>query len=171
MLSAWASESTSAARRVNPHHCLHRLFCNIDRLNDFPYRLKYEVLFFDLLYSRCPCFDKELSSCDSNNCIRRSYGRIERLLCVLRSTSFQQAHNEYVMAEKKREEWELKNHREGEIFEMVQIFEVRPSILSLRVAHGHSSYDNSSNLSLETRESLALFSSLIIPMERVSCKL
>lgn len=36
-----------------------------------------------------------------------------------------QAHNEYVMAEKKREEWELKNHREGEILEMVEIFEVR----------------------------------------------
>lgn len=35
-----------------------------------------------------------------------------------------QAHNEYVMAEKKREEWELKNHREGEILEMVEIFEV-----------------------------------------------
>ena len=37
---------------------------------------------------------------------------------------FRQAHNEYVMAEKKREEWELKNHRDGEILEMVQIFEV-----------------------------------------------
>ncbi|CAM9432065.1 unnamed protein product [Ascophyllum nodosum] len=35
------------------------------------------------------------------------------------------AHNEYVMAEKKREEWELKNHRDGEILEMVQIFEER----------------------------------------------
>lgn len=35
-----------------------------------------------------------------------------------------QAHNDYVMAEKKREEWELKNHREGEILEMVEIFEV-----------------------------------------------
>ncbi|CAM9231413.1 unnamed protein product [Pylaiella littoralis] len=35
------------------------------------------------------------------------------------------AHNEYVMAEKKREEWELKNHREGEILEMVEIFEER----------------------------------------------
>ncbi|CAM9188284.1 unnamed protein product [Choristocarpus tenellus] len=32
------------------------------------------------------------------------------------------AHNEYVLAEKKREEWELKNHREGEIKEMVDIF-------------------------------------------------
>lgn len=37
---------------------------------------------------------------------------------------FCQAHNEYVMAEKRREEWELKNHREGEILEMVEIFEV-----------------------------------------------
>ncbi|CAM9160095.1 unnamed protein product [Discosporangium mesarthrocarpum] len=32
------------------------------------------------------------------------------------------AHNEYVLAEKRREEWELKNHREGEIKEMVDIF-------------------------------------------------
>jgi VIT1/CCC1 family predicted Fe2+/Mn2+ transporter len=30
------------------------------------------------------------------------------------------AHNEYVLAEKRREEWELKNHREGEIREMVR---------------------------------------------------
>eukprot|EP00611_Tribonema_gayanum_P010642 TRINITY_DN206_c8_g1_i1.p1 TRINITY_DN206_c8_g1~~TRINITY_DN206_c8_g1_i1.p1 ORF type:complete len:281 (-),score=66.11 TRINITY_DN206_c8_g1_i1:247-1089(-) len=36
-----------------------------------------------------------------------------------------QAHNEYVMAEKRREEWELKNHREGEIAEMVAIFTQR----------------------------------------------
>lgn len=35
------------------------------------------------------------------------------------------AHNEYVLAEKRREEWELKNHREGEILEMVEIFEER----------------------------------------------
>ncbi|CAM9428908.1 unnamed protein product [Sphacelaria rigidula] len=35
------------------------------------------------------------------------------------------AHNEYVLAEKRREEWELKNHRDGEIREMVDIFEGR----------------------------------------------
>lgn len=48
----------------------------------------------------------------------RVFCRSARLTCT------PQAHNEYVLAEKRREEWELKNHREGEILEMVEIFEV-----------------------------------------------
>uniref|UniRef100_A0A7S3XV86 Uncharacterized protein n=1 Tax=Heterosigma akashiwo TaxID=2829 RepID=A0A7S3XV86_HETAK len=32
------------------------------------------------------------------------------------------AHNEYVLSEKKREEWELRNHKEGEIKEMIDIY-------------------------------------------------
>ncbi|CAM9326981.1 unnamed protein product [Phaeothamnion confervicola] len=35
------------------------------------------------------------------------------------------AHNEYVLAEKRREEWELKNHKEGEIQEMIEIYTER----------------------------------------------
>mmetsp|Transcript_424 Transcript_424/g.626 ORF Transcript_424/g.626 Transcript_424/m.626 type:complete len:310 (-) Transcript_424:228-1157(-) len=35
------------------------------------------------------------------------------------------AHNEYVLSEKRREEWELRNHRDGEIQEMVDIYTQR----------------------------------------------
>mmetsp|Transcript_37593 Transcript_37593/g.49544 ORF Transcript_37593/g.49544 Transcript_37593/m.49544 type:complete len:279 (+) Transcript_37593:172-1008(+) len=35
------------------------------------------------------------------------------------------AHNEYVLSEKRREEWELRNHKEGEIQEMIDIYTER----------------------------------------------
>jgi hypothetical protein len=43
----------------------------------------------------------------------------QSLALLLVAPSTRQAHNEYVLAEKRREEWELRNHREGEISEMV----------------------------------------------------
>lgn len=64
-----------------------------------------------------------MHSCDHQRCGLFRWGIVS--LVTLASVLASQAHNEYVLAEKRREEWELKNHREGEILEMVEIFEVR----------------------------------------------